>query len=158
MKKVYEFTKLRYIAPITSLVVIILLFVITGARGGFNLGIDFLSGLNMRVQINTAVKADIGDMRTVLAPAGATQIQVVGDSADQIFSIRVRETGDQTGVAISDKVKSLLEGKFTPANVTILSSEFSGPRFSQTLSLQSVWLIILSLALMLIYIWFRTPA
>ena len=94
-------------------------------------------------------------MRTVLAPAGATQIQVVGDPADQMFSIRVRETGEQTGVAVSDKVKSLLEAKFTAANVTILQSEFSGPRFSQTLSMQSVWLIILSLALMLIYIWFR---
>ena len=54
MKKVYEFTKLRYIAPIASLIVIILLFIITGARGGFNLGIDFLSGLNMRVQINSS--------------------------------------------------------------------------------------------------------
>ena len=155
MKKVYEFTKLRYIAPIASLTIIILLFIITGARGGFNLGIDFLSGLNMRVQINSSVKADISDMRTVLAPAGATQIQVVGDPADQMFSIRVRETGEQTGVAVSDKVKSLLESKFTAANVTILQSEFSGPRFSKTLSMQSVWLIILSLALMLIYIWFR---
>ena len=155
MKKVYEFTKLRYIAPIASLIVIILLFIITGARGGFNLGIDFLSGLNMRVQINTSVKTDISDMRTVLAPAGATQIQVVGDPAEQIFSVRVRETGEQTGVAVSDKVKSLLEGKYTAANVTVLSSEFSGPRFSQTLSMQAVWLIILSLALMLIYIWFR---
>ena len=112
MKKVYEFTKLRYIAPIASLIVIILLFIITGARGGFNLGIDFLSGLNMRVQINTSVKTDISDMRTVLAPAGATQIQVVGDPAEQIFSVRVRETGEQTGVAVSDKVKSLLEGKY----------------------------------------------
>ena len=155
MKKVSEFTKLRYIAPIASLIVIILLFIITGARGGFNLGIDFLSGLNMRVQINTSVKADISDIRTVLAPAGATQIQVVGDSSEQMFSIRVRETGEQTGVAVSDKVKSLLEAKFGASNVTILQSEFSGPRFSRTLSLQSVWLIILSLALMLIYIWFR---
>ena len=84
MKKVYEFTKLRYIAPITSMVVIILLFIITGARGGFNLGIDFLSGLNMRVQINASAKADIADMRSVLAPAGAAQIQVVGDPADQM--------------------------------------------------------------------------
>ena len=155
MKKVYEFTKLRYIAPITSLVVIILLFIITGARGGFNLGIDFLSGLNMRVQINASAKADIADMRSVLAPAGAAQIQVVGDPADQMYSIRVRETGEQTGVAVSDKVKSLLDAKFGAANVTVLSSEFSGPRFSQTLSMQAVWLIILSLALMLIYIWFR---
>ncbi len=153
--KVYEFTKLRYIAPIASLAIIILLFIITGARGGFNLGIDFLSGLNMRVQINTSAKAEISDMRTVLAPAGATQIQVVGDPADQIFSIRVRETGEQTGVAVSDKVKNLLETKFGAANVNILSSEFSGPRFSQTLSMQAVWLIILSLALMLVYIWFR---
>ena len=153
--KVYEFTKLRYIAPIASLAIIILLFIITGARGGFNLGIDFLSGLNMRVQINTSAKAEISDMRTVLAPAGATQIQVVGDPADQIFSIRVRETGEQTGIAVSDKVKNLLETKFGAANVNILSSEFSGPRFSQTLSMQAVWLIILSLALMLVYIWFR---
>ena len=155
MKKVYEFTKLRYIAPAASLLVIIVLFIVTGARGGFNLGIDFLSGLNMRVQIEKTAKTDISDMRSALAAAGATQIQVVGDAADQVFSIRVRETGEQTGVAVSDKVKSLLETKFGASNVTILSSEFSGPRFSQSLSLQSAWLIILSLALMLVYIWFR---
>ena len=154
--KIYEFTKLRYIAPVTSVVIIVILFAITGVKGGFNLGIDFLSGLNMRVQIApSAVKTDISDMRNVLSAAGAAQIQVIGDAADQEFSIRVRETGEQTGAAVSGKVTDLLEKKFGAANVTVKQSEFSGPRFSQALSLQSVSLICFSLALMLVYIWIR---
>lgn len=154
--KIYEFTKFRYIAPVTSILVIIILFSITGVKGGFNLGIDFLSGLNMRVQIApSAVKTDISDMRNVLSAAGATQIQVIGDASEQEFGIRVRETGEQTGVAVSGKVTDLLEKKFGAANVIVKQSEFSGPRFSQALSLQSVSLICFSLALMLVYIWFR---
>ncbi|MCQ2603884.1 MAG: protein translocase subunit SecF [Spirochaetia bacterium] len=154
--KVFEFTKFRYIAPIASLTVIVIFFIITGVRGGFNLGIDFLSGLNMRVQIApTAVQTNISDIRTVLSPVGSTQIQVVGDASAQEFSIRVRETVEQTGVAVSDRVKGLLQAKYGAANVIIKQSEFSGPRFSQALSFQAIWLIVCSLALMLIYIWFR---
>jgi preprotein translocase subunit SecF len=54
MNRVVQFSKLRYVGLIIS--VILLAGGISGTilRGGFNFGIDFLSGINMRVQIAPA--------------------------------------------------------------------------------------------------------
>lgn len=51
MKRVINFTKLRYIMFVVSAVVIIAGMGLTLGRGGLNLGIDFQSGLSQRVQI-----------------------------------------------------------------------------------------------------------
>lgn len=249
--KIFEFTRFRYIAPFFSLAVIIVFLSLTAVKGGFNLGIDFLSGLNIRVQIapeafiinytgdkaasvnvysqqmvitegddfskesftfafseydtvkklidgisslkgfevisngyeeasasdiiglnysmnikeegivinildkKSSSHVDISELRAALAPVGTSQIQVAGDPSDQEFIVRVREIGEQSGVAISDNVNKLLQDKFGANNVIIKQSDFSGPRFSKTLSFQAIYLICFSMALMLIYIWFR---
>ena len=51
MKKVIQFTKIRFIMFTISLILIAGGIVGTIANGGFNLGIDFQAGLNQRVQI-----------------------------------------------------------------------------------------------------------
>lgn len=66
--KVINFTKIRIPMLILSLIVIIGGIIGLNARGGFNLGIDFLSGINLRVQIADEAfsVAYTGKERTVL--------------------------------------------------------------------------------------------
>ncbi|MCF7928488.1 MAG: protein translocase subunit SecF [Spirochaetales bacterium] len=51
MKRVINFIKLRYIMFVVSAVVIVAGLIGTNLAGGYNLGIDFQAGLNLRIQI-----------------------------------------------------------------------------------------------------------
>ncbi len=55
MKRVIKFTKIRFVMFAVSIVVILAGVAGTVANGGFNLGIDFKSGLSQRIQIAPVV-------------------------------------------------------------------------------------------------------
>ena len=156
MKKVINFTRLRYIMYAVSLVFIIGGIIGTVARGGFNLGIDFQAGINEQVQI-TASNADIQTVRDALSGISGTNIQSIGGPDERTFSIQVKEQGTQADFSaqMSAQVKTALENVFGAGNVVVQSSDYVGPRFSSTLAGQSVLMTTLALILILVYIWFR---
>ena len=51
MKRVIQFTKARYIAIAISIVILAAGAVGTVLKGGFDMGIDYQAGLNLRVQV-----------------------------------------------------------------------------------------------------------
>ena len=252
MTKMIRFTKLRYYMIAVSVVVIIAGIAATAGQGGFNLGIDFQSGLNQRVQvapvgftvsytgeddailnvqgetmvveirgeegvetyelpfsqhetlrnltgaldglenISTDLIADqtvgsslivtglrypqelgespvevnvrnddpnnylqIQQIRDALGSLDNPQVQVVGTAFHQEYLVRVEDpTGDKKDQLETD-IRRLLEESFGDGSVVIKSSEYVGPRFSQTLAQQSFSLTLMALVLILIYIWFR---
>jgi preprotein translocase subunit SecF len=127
-------------------------------QGGFNLGIDFEAGLRQRVQVlPSAAEADTATVRDALGEIGDVQVQEIGNPADQEFTIRVQDDGtiDDFSQVMSERIATLLEEEFGASAVEILSTDYVGPRFSQDLTRQTVFLTSLALALILIYIWFR---
>lgn len=72
MKRVIEFTKIRYVMFVLSLLLITGGIIGTVMQGGFNFGIDFQAGLSQRIQIApVALKATYsGDDRAVMDIGG----------------------------------------------------------------------------------------
>ncbi len=141
-----------------SVVVIAAGITATVMNDGFNLGIDFEAGLRQRVEIaETAGDVDAVAVREALSGIEGVQVQTVGAPEERQFSIRVRDPGDVENFSevMSERVEEDLEEAVGDGTVSVLETSFVGPRFSQELAGQTVWLTTMALLLILAYIWFR---
>ncbi len=158
MKRVIQFTKLRFLMIILSL-----LLIIGGAmgyflRGGFNLGIDFTAGLSEQIQITPGTAdASIDKVRESLAGLGDFDLQVVGNPAAQEFIVKVRAPDDDKSFQerMERQIFSLLTESFGSENVQVKQSDFIGPRYSKDLAVQTVSIVLVALVLILLYTAFR---
>lgn len=157
MKRVIDFMKARVFFLVLSAIVMVAGIAGTVVQGGFNLGIDFQAGLSLTVDIDARTDVDVERVRTILAEIDGIQIQRLGDPADDTFVVRVRDDGTiadfQTSMAsdIMDTLAAEIDG----AQVTELEVAYVGPRFSQDLTQQAIFLTLFALALVLGYLWFR---
>jgi preprotein translocase subunit SecF len=157
-KRVFRFIELRWFFITFSIVLISAGIVGYVVNGGFNLSVDFTSGLSQQFRIDpSAVKASIGEVRATLGPVGRFDLQVVGGPQDQEFVIKVlapkvdSEFQNRTEAQILD----LLSTKFGRANVTVQESNFVGPRYARELFTQTIWILLVAIILILIYAAFR---
>ncbi len=102
---------------------------------------------------NTSQFVSIDDMREALG-LGA-QVQVVGDPHRQIFQLRLGNDDNQTEDQLSSFVAGKLSDSFGEASIVTLQSDFVGPKYSSTLVSGSILIVIVSIGLILLYIWFR---
>jgi len=151
--KVIQFTKIRLIMIALSIIVIGGGLAATLLRGGFNLGVDFQAGLSLRVEIDSADAST----ESVLASIDGTQVQTVGAEEDSQFIVRVRDAGEieSFSAVMSERILEALGSEFGTGSITELENNYVGPRFSEDLTRNTVLLISLAMALILLYIWFR---
>lgn len=127
-------------------------------QDGFNLGIDFQAGLSQRVQIMPdQATASARDVRNVLSDISGVQVQSVGPDGEQQYTVRVRDNGtiENFSNVMAERVLNLLRQKYGEGAIKQLENAYVGPQFSQNLVQQSILLVVLSLGLILVYIWFR---
>lgn len=129
---------------------------------GLNFGIDFQGGTTIRTEAKTAVV--VSDYRAALEPLklGDITITQVVDPADalsgverHVAQIRIgQQAGDEA--ATTDTVVQMKEAlrKVDPA-MTFLSVESVGPKVSGELIQTAVIAVVLSILVVLIYIWMR---
>lgn len=155
--KTLQLTKYRFVMISISVLLIAGGLVVTMMRGGFNLGIDFQAGLNLRVEVSQSVSAEIEQVRSALSGMGGVQVQTVGGLDEQQFVIRVSDSGDieSFSTVISGQILSDLSDEFGAGTVTELENTYVGSRFSQDLTRNVVLLTSLAMLLILAYIWFR---
>lgn len=155
MRKVIEFTRIRFFMIAVSVIVIIAGLTSTVLQQGFNLGIDFQAGSSQRVEISAP--ATVEQVRAALEGLPGILVQTVGSAEQRQFSIRVRDTGDieDFSSVMPDRVISQLEARFGSGTVEELESAYVGPRFAGDLAGQAAMLTSLALALILMYLWFR---
>lgn len=143
--------RVRWFAVAFSATLLIVGLVVGIISGGFNLGIDFESGLSLRVQLDEGTP--IAEVRKTLEILpGGVRVQNVGDSDNGVFQLRMSAQDGQKET--ESRVVSLLENKFG-GNVTVLESNFIGAKFSSDLISGSLFAIAIALVLILIYIWVR---
>ena len=144
-----DFMQFRKIAGIFSLILIV------GSAGlfftkGLNFGIDFRGGILM--EIRTPQPADMGQLRSTLngLGLGEVQLQEFGQPTDVLIRIE-RQPGGEKGQQIAiDKARAALEDE-----VNYRRTEFVGPKVGGELIEAGVTAVLLALAAMLVYIWFR---
>jgi len=158
MKRVINFTKMRFLMISLSL-----LFIIAGGvgfymRDGFNLGIDFTAGLSQQIRINpVGADAPIEKVRQAMSGIEGLNLQVIGDPDKQEFIVKVQAPQDDRDFQEKMEMRimdSLAEG-FGRANIEIRQTDFVGPRYSEDLIGQAISITMVALVLILLYTAFR---
>jgi preprotein translocase subunit SecF len=153
-KRAVNFIRLRWIFIGFSIFVIVAGVVGYVVNGGFNLGIDFTSGLSQQFVIDpAAAKSGIAQLRATLAPLGRFDLQVVGNPQNQEFLVKVQapkidsEFQNRTEAQIHD----LLAAAYGAGSIKVTSSDFVGPRYSGELATQTIWILLVAILGILIY-------
>ncbi|MCE9649312.1 MAG: protein translocase subunit SecF [Parvibaculum sp.] len=146
------FVKYRHIAVGLSAIVVLAAVVMMFTKG-FNFGIDFKGGTV--IEIATQGPADISDLRTRLNKLGLGEVQLQRFGDDRNVLIRVgAEPGaasqEDAGQVVVDKVKTELGDKVEYRRI-----ESVGPQVSGELIRSATLAVLISVAAMFAYIWFR---
>lgn len=117
---------------------------------GLNYGIDFQGGI--LVEVRTSGPANIGQIRGQISALGLgnIEIQEFGQPTDVLIRIERQPGGAKEQNQAVEKVKSTLG-----SDVDYRRIEFVGPKVSGELVEAGVTAVLLALAAMLLYIWFR---
>ena len=145
------FSRWRYVAVGLSLVVMVAAVVLLVTRG-LNFGIDFKGGI--LIEIATDGPADIGSIRSDLGGLGLgeVQIQEFGQADDVLIRVASPEgdDADRASQAVVEKIKGALGDDVEDRRVEVV-----GPQVSGELVEDGILAVLVSVALMLLYIWFR---
>ena len=161
----FAFIRMRVGAFILSLVLIIGSVVAFFALG-LNLGIDFRGGT--AIEISTEGPADIGAIREVLSSRVPGDLQVQGFGSESEVLIRVGQVtaaeinaieglSAEDDAAAQQVVRRLVEAALREAfpGVSFERMEVISPQVSEELQVAGTTAVLVSLLLMLIYIWLR---
>ncbi|MBV1702084.1 MAG: protein translocase subunit SecF [Hyphomicrobiales bacterium] len=118
---------------------------------GMNFGIDFRGGTLVELHAKSGV-ADLAKVRQTLEgmKLGDVEVQGFGNAADASLRVGLQEGGGTAQTAVVDKVKAALEGQYTFPRVDVV-----GPRVSAELVQSGTIGIVVSVATVLFYLWFR---
>ena len=96
--------------------------------------------------------ADAEAVRSALAGLEDVSVKVAGSGADEVFQIRIGDSGDgKTSMDLQLSITDALASVFGADNVAIIKTDFIGAQFSGSLVLQSVLLVVAALFLIWIY-------
>lgn len=98
---------------------------------------------------------EIQQFREAVEQLGSVQVQVVGNPVQQEFLLRVQDEEGGRKDVLEAQITTLLEGAFGEHTVVLKQSDYVGPRFSEALARQSIFLTVVALLLILLYVWFR---
>ncbi|AUG52867.1 protein translocase subunit SecF [Thalassospira marina] len=143
------FLKIRKLFYIFSLSLVVLSGVLFFTKG-LNFGIDFRGGILL--EIKTDGPADIPGLRDNLGSLGLgdVAIQQFGEPDDVLIQLQRQDGDEQAQMAALETVtKALGDG------VSIRRSELVGPKVGDELKEAGLYSVVISLALIMIYIWFR---
>ncbi len=146
------FFRYRHIAFAWSAFVLLATVVLIATRG-LNFGIDFRGGT--LIEVRTPEVADLGLMRSTLNELGLGEVSLQNAGSDHDVMIRIElQQGDEAAQrAAVELVRSSLD-KAMP-DLSWRRSEFVGPRVSEELLTNGIWAVLISMAGVLIYLWFR---
>ena len=146
-----EFLKFKFFALLFSLILIVItlssLFL-----NGLNLGIDFKGGILVEFRSIENKVVNISDFRKDARSLGLGEVSVqeFGKNTDVLLRVQKQEGGNKEQVEALNKIKNFFKDEYT-----IRRTEFVGPVVGEELKEAGITAVLLSLFLILIYIWFR---
>ena len=157
-----NFLGVRRGAFIFSAVLILLGLGSTITKGGYNLGIDFAGGTLLELHFDPP--ASVGDIRQSLGDVRVgdqnmdlrnSEIKEFGSVNDIL--IRVEEEAEGTAIAdaIKTRLKSDFSGNIRDATEWLRRQEAVGPKIGEELKTNAIYAILVSMILIIIYVWWR---
>ena len=146
-----DFLKFKFIALLFSLILLILTFS-SIFLNGLNLGIDFKGGILVEFRSIENKVVNISNFRKDAKSLGLGEVSVqrFGKNTDILLRVQKQEGGNKEQVEALNKIKNFFKDEYT-----IRRTEFVGPVVGEELKEAGITAVILSLFLILIYIWFR---
>ena len=146
-----QFLRFKFIALLFSLTLLFLTF-LSLFLNGLNLGIDFKGGILVEFRSIENKIVDISDFRKDAKSLGLGEVSVqeFGKNTDVLLRVQKQEGGNKEQVEALNKIKNFFKDEYT-----IRRTEFVGPVVGEELKEAGITAVLLSLFLILIYIWFR---
>ena len=146
-----EFLKFKFFAFLFSLILIVITFS-SLFLNGLNLGIDFKGGILVEFRSIENKVVNISDFRKDAKSLGLGEVSVqeFGKNTDVLLRVQKQEGGNKEQVEALNKIKNFFKDEYT-----IRRTEFVGPVVGEELKEAGITAVLLSLFLILIYIWFR---
>ena len=146
-----QFLRFKFNALLFSLSLLFLTF-LSLFLNGLNLGIDFKGGILVEFRSIENKIVNISDFRKDAKSLGLGEVSVqeFGKNTDVLLRVQKQEGGNKEQVEALNKIK-----KFFKDEYTIRRTEFVGPVVGEELKEAGITAVLLSLFLILIYIWFR---
>ena len=146
-----QFLRFKFIALLFSLTLLFLTF-LSLFLNGLNLGIDFKGGILVEFRSIENKVVNISDFRNDAKSLGLGEVSVqeFGKNTDVLLRVQKQEGGNKEQVEALNKIKNFFKDEYT-----IRRTEFVGPVVGEELKEAGITAVLLSLFLILIYIWFR---
>ena len=146
-----QFLRFKFIALLFSLSLLFLTF-LSLFLNGLNLGIDFKGGILVEFRSIENKVVNISDFRKDAKSLGLGEVSVqeFGKNTDVLLRVQKQEGGNKEQVEALNKIKNFFKDEYT-----IRRTEFVGPVVGEELKEAGITAVLLSLFLILIYIWFR---
>ena len=152
-KSSIDFLKGKYVAFITS-IILILLSIGLFFLNGLNFGIDFKGGTLIEIETQNII--EISEVRSSLnsLSLGDIQVQEFGSDKNLLIRIEQQQGGDQIQQNVLEIVKQKLMNDISET-INFRRTEVVGPKVSGELIQSGTIAILVAVFAMLIYIWLR---
>ena len=146
-----DFLKFKFFALLFSLILIVITFS-SLFLNGLNLGIDFKGGILVEFRSIENKVVNISNFRNDAKSLGLGEVSVqeFGKNTDVLLRVQKQEGGNKEQVEALNKIKNFFKDEYT-----IRRTEFVGPVVGEELKEAGITAVLLSLFLILVYIWFR---
>ena len=146
-----DFLKFKFFALLFSLILIVVTLSSLFLKG-LNLGIDFKGGILVEFRSNENKVVNIADFRkdAKSLSLGEVSVQEFGKNTDVLLRVQKQEGGNKEQIEALNKIKNFFKDEYT-----VRRTEFVGPVVGEELKEAGITAVMLSLFLILIYIWFR---
>ena len=146
-----QFLRFKFFALLFSLTLLFLTF-LSLFLNGLNLGIDFKGGILVEFRSIENKIVNISDFRKDAKSLGLGEVSVqeFGKNTDVLLRVQKQEGGNKEQIQALNKIKNFFKDEYT-----IRRTEFVGPVVGEELKEAGITAVLLSLFLILIYIWFR---
>ena len=157
-----DFLGLRRGAFIVSIVLILIGLGSTITKGGYNLGIDFAGGTLLELHFEPA--ASVSDIRDSLGDVRiddhsmdlrSSEIKEFGSPNDILIRVEEEAEGTAMADAIKTKLKSDFAGNIKDEGEWLRRQEAVGPKIGEELKTNAVYAILVSMLLIIVYVWWR---
>lgn len=148
-----SFMGMHKVLMIISIILTVGFIAMIGVRG-LNFGVDFTGGI--LIEADTKTPANLEAMRARLSEigVGAVSLQEFGAPNNVLIRLQQQEGGEPAQNAAVQKVRETL-GALYGENVDYRRVELVGPKVGGELVQDGIIAIVVSIVLMLIYVWFR---
>jgi preprotein translocase subunit SecF len=125
---------------------------VTGGKA-VNYSIEFTGGTLMQVKF--AQPPQVDDIRQTVTDAGYghAEIQQFGSSTE--YTVRAQSEGDAASDSTAKQIERTLKAKYSDSGVTVLRTEYVGPRVGAELRRNAIVAILISFMVTLIYLAIR---